>query len=223
MGPDEFFSFGDEEFDDPAGSARPSQPGFSTSGDGTTGLHDVVTAPPPEEGASHSRGDSALSSSEKCTPPPRRARRVAAAVALTLVALLLSRIFAAVHSGSPASNGPVLVSPKAAEANARSSASRRSSRDATHEAASDPALSRRSRPEEPLRRTGGHRHGRKHRPRASRSERSRRDVQPTYEPAYEPPSEAPAPAPVVTPPATEPAPAAGGGIRSGANSPEFGL
>jgi hypothetical protein len=222
MGQDEFFSFGDEEFDDPAGSAPPSGPDSSDSGDGTTGLHDAVAAPPPEKGARRSRGDSTTSSSEKRTPPSRGVR-IGATVALAVAAVLLVRVLVAGHSAGGDPDRPVVASPSGAKSHPRVGRSRQALRP------SEPADARtdaRSAGRSPA---GNRQHSADSRGLASRrrqvgngSNRSHSDGQPTNEPDYEPAYEPPAPSPVVTPSATETAPA-GDGLHSGTNSPEFGL
>jgi hypothetical protein len=232
MGQDEFFSFGDEEFGDPADSARPSEPGSSANGDGMTGPSLVVADPPPEKGACRSRGDSTMSSSEKRTPPSGRARLAAVGGLAVVVALLLRALLAAHGATVPTSDQHVVEQPNG-QAGLRdpardtaSAGARSQSRPGLQPSGDHPRLIRhRGKQSTPHRGAGASSPSTRRRGHSG-SGRTSHGVQPihepTYEPAYEPPPATSAPAPVVPPPSTEAAPA-GGGIHSGANSPEFGL
>jgi hypothetical protein len=237
MAQDDYFSFGDEDFESELGlgDLREDFPGQA-----------LALAEPPEPApigedgfesaakrAARPRGDSENGSSERRLPSSRRTR-VFAALALGLLALFLVRIgVSALGGGEPSDRSQASATearsaaPSAAvlEARRRTAALRASrERAAERQRARQHRAQTRHRARRRRQRAGAERHqnAKQRREREAAQEEAAataeapapEDVPPTYEPA--PPPSTPAPEP-------DPAPPSEGHIQNGASSPEFGL
>ena len=233
MAQDDYFSFGNEEFESELdladlGDAYPDQalalvepPEEVPAGEDESG--------PAAKRAVRPRGDSAKGSSEKRLPSSRRAR-VFAALALGLLALFLIRIaISALSGGEPAVQiqagtgeaRPAAPSAADLEARRRAEAIRASrERAAERQRARQHRAQTRRRARRRRQRAATERHQRvKERGAQAAAQEEAAAATEAPAPEYIPPTYEP------TPPADSPAPepSSEGHLRNGASSPEFGL
>lgn len=233
MAQDDYFSFGDEDFESELDLAD-LQEGFP---DQALALAEPPeSAPIGEEGfesaakrAARPRGDSEKGSSERRLPSSRRIR-VLAALALGLLALFLVRIgVSALAGGEPSDRSqasaaearPAAPSAAVLEARRRAAAIRASrERAAERQRTRQHRAQTRRRARRRRQRAAAerHQHAKQRREREAAQEEAAAAAE-APAPEYVPPTYEPAP-----PPSTPaPAPPSEGHIHNGASSPEFGL